>query len=328
MFKTLPLRDWLIYCERHGMPGFIGKTGARKGSDEWQAMVEAVGAIAANYAAVVSKDDDIAKLETAASGSLPYPGLVERMDRAMAALLRGADLSTISAGEGEGQGASLQGDESDLLEQDDCALISETLQEQVDPFVIRYALGDDVPLAYFELVPRKRPNVTQDILIDRFFIEHGGRISITDAMQRYGRTPAADADEVLAPAALPPPVPVPAALINEATPGKGADAPQVGRILEAGRLLYAGALQADWKAVADRLNSLFAQAESWSPEDLSAALAKLEADLPRLLPEDPQTARVLAASAALELGAAGGVNAKAAKSAKSEGRDPKAGGEA
>ena len=34
MFKHLPLKDWLVYCERNGMPGFVGKTSAAKGSDQ------------------------------------------------------------------------------------------------------------------------------------------------------------------------------------------------------------------------------------------------------------------------------------------------------
>ena len=42
------------------------------------------------------------------------PALVERMDRAIAALYRGADLSSIS--KGEGMGVSLHGEESDMLQ--------------------------------------------------------------------------------------------------------------------------------------------------------------------------------------------------------------------
>jgi phage gp29-like protein len=342
MFKRLPLNDWLIYSERHGMPGFIGKTGAAKGSTEWTAMVDAVAAIAANFAAVVSKDDDIAKLETAAAGTLPYPELIERMDRAMAALLRGADLSTLSAGTGEGQGASVQGEETDLLEQDDCALISETLQEQVDRFVIQYALGDDTPLAYFELAPRKRVNVENDVRIDEFLIAHGARISIADAMQRYGRTPAADGDEALAAAAVPAALPV--ALPNERTAAADADA--AGQILAETRMRLAEAVHADLKPVADRLQELLAQVDGMDQDAFDAAVEKfIDTELPALLGKVNATPELqLALEKALTDAWARGFADSAGETRgpksedrgpksedrgpKADGRDPKTGGDA
>lgn len=151
IFKHLPLKDWLLYSERFGMPGIKGKTTAAPGSDEWKRMIVAVESFAADYACVMSAADDIEALDLKGSGETPYPKLVERMDRAMATLWRGADLSTIS--KGDGNGASLQGDESDLIEQDDAEMISETLNTQVDPQVIRALFGEGVkPLAYIRLL--------------------------------------------------------------------------------------------------------------------------------------------------------------------------------
>ncbi len=34
LYKHLPLRDWLIYCERNGMPGVRGVTEAAPGTPE------------------------------------------------------------------------------------------------------------------------------------------------------------------------------------------------------------------------------------------------------------------------------------------------------
>ena len=37
IFKQLPLKDWLIYCERNGMPGIKAKTDAYPNSPQWEA---------------------------------------------------------------------------------------------------------------------------------------------------------------------------------------------------------------------------------------------------------------------------------------------------
>jgi hypothetical protein len=71
------------------------------------------------------------------------------MDRAMAALWRGADLSTLSRG--QGLGASLQADEMALLQEDDAAMVSETLNAQVDAVVVRELFGRERPRAGFRL---------------------------------------------------------------------------------------------------------------------------------------------------------------------------------
>jgi phage gp29-like protein len=151
LFKHLPLRDWLVYCERNGMPGVRGVTDAAPGTPEWDAAREAVRDFGAEFQALMSRGTEILPVHMTTEGELPYPQLVERMDRAMAALWRGADLSTLSRG--QGLGASLQADEMALLEQDDAAMISETLNAQVDTFIIRELFGEERPRARFCLKP-------------------------------------------------------------------------------------------------------------------------------------------------------------------------------
>lgn len=154
MFKRLPMQDWLHYSAKHGMPGVHGKTDAEKGSEQWNNVRDAVATVAANFSCVTSLNEVIEKIDLSTTGELPYPSLVERMDRAMAALWRGADLSTLSAGSGEGTGASLQDDEKDLLEADDARIIEETLQRNLDAKVIEFIFGEGVkPLAYVTLAP-------------------------------------------------------------------------------------------------------------------------------------------------------------------------------
>jgi hypothetical protein len=110
------------------------------------------------------------------------------MDRALAAIWRGADLSTLSANSGQGQGASLQGDESALLLEDDAQIVTEALNAQVDIWVLRYLFGPRVvPRAYFKLLPPRRQNVEQDLRVDEFLVRTGAPLSIADACERYGR---------------------------------------------------------------------------------------------------------------------------------------------
>ncbi|MEW6306191.1 MAG: DUF935 family protein, partial [Verrucomicrobiota bacterium] len=196
MFKLLPIRDWLRYCERHGMPGLRGVTNAPRGSKEWQAMADALEEFNADFAAVMNENERIERIDVTSSGELPHPQIVERMDRALAALWRGADLSTIS--KGDGLGASLQGDESLLLEQDDAELISETLNLQVDTWVIRHLFGDDVkPLAYVRLLTEQPRNIEQDLKVDEFLVRHGVPLGVANALERYGRSAAKEGEGVL-----------------------------------------------------------------------------------------------------------------------------------
>ena len=160
MFKHLPLQDWLIYCERHGMPGIEGVTDAQRGSPQWIAMVDAVTQAARDFSWVRNRSDEIKTIDFGGTGTLPYPQLIERMDRALSALWRGADLSTISAGSGSGQGASLQAMEAELIEQDDATWLSETLSMKVDRLVLDNVYGPaprplapaDVPAGGAQLV--------------------------------------------------------------------------------------------------------------------------------------------------------------------------------
>jgi phage gp29-like protein len=188
MFKHLPLKDWLIYCERFGMPIPIGETNAPPDSPEWKNMVSAVESIMAGAAAVKNQGENITLLETkGATGTLPHPLLVERMDRAMSAMWRGSDLSTMSRGGERPAGAMPQMEESEILEVDDTEWVSETLNIQVDRKVIAFAIGDSEPLAYIKVLNGRRQDTQNDILVDQFLIDTGFPIQLQTLSERYGR---------------------------------------------------------------------------------------------------------------------------------------------
>jgi len=150
IFKQLPLRDWLIYCERNGMPGVVAKTDAFPGTAQWDAACEAVGDFGAEFHAVISAGTNIESIDVSSRSALPYQALIERIDRMLCALWRGSDLSTLSAS--ESVGASMQWYESSIIEEQDAANISETLHRCVDIQAIKIAFGENErPLAKFAL---------------------------------------------------------------------------------------------------------------------------------------------------------------------------------
>lgn len=197
LYKNLALKDWLSFCEKFGFPGVLGKTDAPRDSDSWKAMEEAVRNFMNDWAAVASRTDEISLIETQKTGTaIPFPSFVDYMDRQVAALWRGADLSTISQG-GAGRGASLQGDEQSLLVDDDAELMGETLNYSIDPFVIRYTFGDVRPKAYIKILPPARDRTMTDLKIDEFLLASGVPVAMNDTLERYGRSAAKEGEPTL-----------------------------------------------------------------------------------------------------------------------------------
>jgi hypothetical protein len=256
MVKTIALGDWLVYSGRCGHPGIHGKTSAQKGTQQWSEFVAALRKFGKEWAAATGLDDVIEKIDLSVAGTLPYPGLVDYANRAIASLQRGADLSTLSAGQGSGDGASLQGDESELICADNCATVTECLRAQLDPTVIAWRYGEGAEVkAGFRLVPPQRDTVDRDLKIDQALAGMGVRLSKRDALSRFERREADPADPDDAPLSAPA---VPPAFANEdASPQRRAKPPDpvaailsraAAKILD-GSLPFETALQAALKEV-------------------------------------------------------------------------------
>lgn len=303
MYKRLSLTDWVGYNEKFGSPGLLAKSDAAKGSEAWEDMVDTLDAFAAEFAAVIGKDDEITSLDFGQAGNIPFPMMVERMDRALASIWRGADLSTMSAGQGQGQGASLQEQESDLLEQQDGMIVSETLNESVDRAVIAWTFGPTVtPAACLKIVTPKRRDVAIEIEVDKHLLAAGVRLSRAESLERYGRTEAEDEEDALkAPAAPTAAVPgnpegdleepelengeVPIK-VNGKVNGNG-QPKELANQLNEGRMFmmaalkeYATAERADLKPLAERIDLILAQQD---PQRFVKQVAEFRDALPVLL---------------------------------------------
>lgn len=206
LLKYTPLKSWLAFLDKFGMPGIQGKTDAQKGSEEWNNFVEAVQQFGEEWATVTNRNAEISLIEAKATGDGGYDKIVELMDRKITQLWRGGDLGTQSSA--NGTGASLQGDESEILETDDAKLIEETLTAKVSRFALAWKFGPDTPqLAYIKLRTTPRQNIADDLAVDTFLAGFDGLLGKKSTLERYGRPLPKEDDELLAKPAAPAPAP-------------------------------------------------------------------------------------------------------------------------
>ncbi len=188
--KRNAIADWMAFSDKFGMPGILGRTGQGKNTPGGALMAEALEAFGADWTAVLYGDDGSGKIElitpSGGANNLPMPALIERVDRRLAALWRGADLSSMSSAKGEGTGASLQSNETDLIEQDDALNISERLNE-IEEMVLRWWFGPRVKVrAYIRLIVQQSEDLKLLIQATESLVKLGAPIAISDTLERFG----------------------------------------------------------------------------------------------------------------------------------------------
>jgi hypothetical protein len=119
MFKNLPLKDWAIYCNRHGMPGIKGTTPAERGSPEWTAMEDAV----AQFASRIRGGDEQRRRDRSARHQRPGRNSVSAPGGALRpgagpAVARGRPRHHEQRRRSGGEQSAGQ-DETELIEEDD-----------------------------------------------------------------------------------------------------------------------------------------------------------------------------------------------------------------
>ena len=200
MFKHLPLRDWLACCEKFGMPGIVGRTQAGFQSKEWNQFVEAVEAFSQDWSAVFGTGNSVELIQPKGGGEAPFAPLVEKMDRAITTLWRGGDLGTMSSR--HATGASLQLEETHILEMDDAQMIQETLTTQVSRRVLEYYFGDAPALAYLKVRTADIRDTAQSLAVDQFLLQSGVPLSVKDALERYERAAPEKGEALMKPLAV------------------------------------------------------------------------------------------------------------------------------
>jgi phage gp29-like protein len=193
VLKHTPLKAWACLCDKFGQPGILGRSEAPYGSKEWNNFVEAVNKFSQDWSAITSSSGEISLIEprTAINGGENlFSTLVERMDKAITTLWptlwRGADLGTSS--KTNSTGASLQADETNILETDDARIADETLTAQVSRYALAWKFGPDTPqLAYLKIRVPETKNVDLELKTDQFLVQSGAPLGVKNALERYGR---------------------------------------------------------------------------------------------------------------------------------------------
>ena len=211
-FKRAALNDLAIYAGKFAVPPVVGATSAAKGSPEGEAMRAGVAGFVSDMNAVLYGVEDPSKVPIhliepkSTASSLPMPAITERVDRTFSTLYRGGDLSTMSSKDGQGQGASLQDKESDILKGDDADTIEETIA-QVSRMVIEWYFGAGVdPLAVVRL--RDAEAKADGSLLEAALklADRGVHVDVNELARRL-EVPLADADaQALAPGSTGPSV--------------------------------------------------------------------------------------------------------------------------
>jgi len=199
-------------------------------------------------------------IQTPSGGNLPQENLCSYMDQMIAALVRGSELGTLS--QHNSQGASMQANETSALLEDDCALMSETLQTHLDRAVIKMVHGDEHPAAYVVINPPSDTDIQKDLTIDTGLKALGVTQDPSDLAERYGR-------EVMTPIIPTAPISpiLPAANAQDGNDGKNEDALQA-------------ALSADLRPLGKALAGALKEGDLPA---MQAALKKISADLPEFL---------------------------------------------
>ncbi|MFZ4777045.1 MAG: phage portal protein family protein [Terrimicrobiaceae bacterium] len=199
MYKRLPLRDWLKFSEKYGFPGVLGKTAAAKGTAEWEAMADAVRAFGNDWGAVCNTGESLELIETkGGDAGLPFELLIARMDKALAIMWRGGDLGTASGTGAAGTGASLQGNETQALEQADAAWLSEAIQTGLIRQVIEYHFGIGTrPLAYVQIRTMDRRSTRLDLEMFKTLSGMNVPLSARSVLERFGLKSPAPGQQLL-----------------------------------------------------------------------------------------------------------------------------------
>lgn len=188
IFKKLPMQDALNFCQRFGIPAVHGMTDAKFGSTEWDTFVSSLRSFANDLTIATSKGSEIKILEnTAANGEQVFGWIIESMKRAMVTIALGSDLKTMSRE--NGTGASLQGDDGDLMTAAGCRFVTANFNRQFDRRIIEDQFGPGTkPLAFFQLIPPQNDDAELEMKIDEHVTKHGVKLAIADVAERFSRT--------------------------------------------------------------------------------------------------------------------------------------------
>lgn len=283
--KNCAWKDWLVFSERFGFPLVKGETDSPVNSPEWNTFYNALASVRNGNFILSSTQSKVELLQATGTGS-PFEKIVTLSNRAISSLWRGSDLGTMSSQ--DGAGASLQGDETAVLENSDATMIEEAIEHNLTHRVIEYWFGRGVkPAAKFILQRTDRTNIKDYLAV----VERAARLGIEiakDDVRSICKLPIPDdGAELVTPPANGEP-------LNRISENEG----------DADLVKLAKARGGDVAAVVNALEKIIS--ETSDNETYLSALEIFETDLPKFFSGGENEAEALAKI--LEKAAALGVN--------------------
>ena len=200
LFKKFGTKDWMIFCDRYGMPLRLGKYPRGAQDDERAALYRAVLSLGKDGGAVLPEGTAIEFVEAATRGELPYPPMIETCDFQISKAILGGTLTTDAGDRGaRSLGEVHERNETDIANDDGHGL-SETLRQQLFAPIVGFNLGWDYPVPYCEFPSEEQENLLERAQRDKILAKDLGLpIAKRQMYDVYGiEEPGAD-DEVLAP---------------------------------------------------------------------------------------------------------------------------------
>ncbi|MFZ2276302.1 MAG: DUF935 family protein [Prosthecobacter sp.] len=286
IFKRLPLQDALNFCQRFGISAVHGETQAQPGSKEWDRFVDALKSFANDLTIATTLGDKFNILDNKASnGEQVFGWIIESMKRAMVTIALGSDLKTMSRE--NGAGASLQGDDGDLMTAAGCRFVTGTFNRQLDKRIIADQFGAGVkPLAFFKLIPPQNQDVKMEMEVDDHVTSLGVKLSVEDVAERFNRTH--DESQVVTPPATP--ATPPAAPASPLATAANEAAATLQRLENSERDTFAAATLRDARPLIDALLPLNAAQGADATRNALHALAANAEDLEvKMIDQDAST---------------------------------------
>lgn len=198
MFHALGRKDLMNFSDKFGVPAVDIAVDGKPGDDVWEDARQMAEDFGNGLSVVRNRNGEVNIIETGKSASaLPFPLIMEDCKREIISIWRGGDLGTQSSKDGEGTGASLQGEEAMLLTEDDCAeILTGTLNENFDRLILRYVFNEE-PLAYCKVIPPKRLDVARDLETAARLADRGVAVGVGQLRERIGWPAPAEDEELL-----------------------------------------------------------------------------------------------------------------------------------
>ena len=286
IIKRFAQGDWAVCSQRFGMPTPVYNANADRGTPEFESAVESIAGLMNGYGMVCARGE-VFDLKLPNGTSEPFKTLSEAMDRYIALIWRGSDLSTLSAA--DAAGASLQAEESEILEDADCALVEETLAHYLTLPALEWKFGRGVkPAAYLQLTRKNRKDKLNQIAVYKGAAELGCNVAKRDVYEALElREPEQGEDMVELRASQP--VAIGAEPQGAQLSPFGNSAEPSEEDLEKMLDSLAAAKGKDIEPLRRRFLEL---AEITDPEEYAAALEKLNADVLTLMNGDNEAAEL------------------------------------